>query len=142
MEILPIHNQITGLVLSWCPKILCLCPVPQVQGILCRTHRPPIYLHHRPPSHHPAGCSVSVGTESKFLISCPLSKPRFPWSSAHRLKWGGWRRAGCFQSCSALCSASVGWFCWSVGTSCRGRKQKYILIIHRTCFHQAALRYF
>lgn len=86
MEILPIHNQITGLVLSWCPKILCLCPVPQVQGIVCRTHRPPLYLHHHPPSLHPIIQQDAVslwGRRLSFFIFCPLSILHFPWFSAH-----------------------------------------------------------
>lgn len=56
-----------------CPKILCLCPVPQVQGIVCRTHRPPLYLHRRPPSLHPISLMSLWGRRASFFFSvlCP-----------------------------------------------------------------------
>ncbi len=50
--------------------------MPQVQGIVCRTHRPPLYLHHRPPSLHPLIQQNAVslwGRRASFFFSvlCP-----------------------------------------------------------------------
>lgn len=59
--------------------------------------------------------SLCAGKESACLF--PVRSHDSPLPA---FKWDGWRRAGCFQSCSVLCSVSVGWFCWSVGTSYGG----------------------
>lgn len=57
-----------------------------MQGIVCRTHRPPLYLHHHPPSLHPIIQQDAVslwGRRLSFFIFCPLSILHFPWFSAH-----------------------------------------------------------